>query len=146
MGTAVPSKRGDMFTMCAKWWTNSPAIEELSRASKALGMFELMLMSIAPVIFSNDNWIQYITGQPVEWTPAHCTRLIHLKTLLHFLRFELGAHCMHQWREVQWQGHLMDTQKTLQNLDGFYPDDSSVLQLHAVNGGDAILAGPLTNY
>uniref|UniRef100_A0AAV1V3T1 Uncharacterized protein n=1 Tax=Peronospora matthiolae TaxID=2874970 RepID=A0AAV1V3T1_9STRA len=94
MGTAVPSKRGEIFTLCAKWWTFSPAIEELSRASKALGMFELMLMSIAPVIFSNDHWIQYITGQPVEWIPAHHTRLLHPNTLLRLLRSELDAHCM----------------------------------------------------
>ena len=143
MGTAVPSKRGEMFTMCAKWWTTSPAIEELSRASKALGMFELMLMSIAPVIFSNDHWIQYITGQPVEWIPAHHTRLFHPNTLLRLLRSGLGAHCMTQWREVQWQGHLLDTLEALQTPDGFYPEDSSVLQLRAADGGVAILAGPL---
>ena len=53
MGTAVSSKRGKIFTLCAKWWMSSPAIEELSRASKALGIFELML--IAPVTFSNDH-------------------------------------------------------------------------------------------
>uniref|UniRef100_M4BRD7 Uncharacterized protein n=1 Tax=Hyaloperonospora arabidopsidis (strain Emoy2) TaxID=559515 RepID=M4BRD7_HYAAE len=143
MGTAVPSKRGEMFTMCAKWWTTSPAIEELSRASKALGMFEIMLMSIAPVIFSNDHWIQYITGQPVEWIPAHHTRLFHPNTLLRLLRSGLGAHCMTQWREVQWQGHLLDTLEALQKLDGFYPEDSSVLQLRAAVGGVAILVGPL---
>ncbi|RMX69974.1 hypothetical protein DD238_000673 [Peronospora effusa] len=65
MKTAVPPKRGDIFKMCAAWWTSSDEITELSRATKALGLFELMLMSIAPIIFSNDHWIQYITGQAV---------------------------------------------------------------------------------
>uniref|UniRef100_A0AAV1UGB9 Endonuclease/exonuclease/phosphatase domain-containing protein n=1 Tax=Peronospora matthiolae TaxID=2874970 RepID=A0AAV1UGB9_9STRA len=84
-------------------------------------MFQLMLMSIAPIIFSNDHWIQYITGQPVEWIPAHHTRLLHPNTLLRPLRSELGAHCMQQWREAQWQGHLLDILEALQQLDGFYP-------------------------
>ena len=62
MGTVVPSKRSDIFQACAKWWTTSESIMELSRASKALGIFELALMSIAPTIFTNDHWIQYLTG------------------------------------------------------------------------------------
>ncbi|RQM14917.1 hypothetical protein DD237_003952 [Peronospora effusa] len=94
--------------MCAAWWTSSDEITELSRATKALGLFELMLMSITPIIFSNDHWIQYITGQTVEWIPAHNTRLLHPNTLLCLLRSELGAHCMQHWREVQWQGPLLD--------------------------------------
>lgn len=143
MGSAVPSKRGDIFSLCAKWWTSSPDIEELSRASKALGMFEIVLMSIAPVIFANDHWIQYITGQPVEWIPAHHTRLLHPNALLRLLRSELGVHCMQQWREVQWQGHLLDTLEVLQQLDGFYPVDSSVLQLRAVDGEVTMIAGGL---
>ena len=98
MGTAAPSKRGEMFTLSAKWWTSSPAIEELYRASKALGMFELSLLSIAPIIFSHDHWIQYITGWQVEWIPANHTRLLHPNTLLRILQYELGAHCMQQWR------------------------------------------------
>ncbi|KAF1773397.1 hypothetical protein GQ600_15376 [Phytophthora cactorum] len=90
MGSAVPSKRREIFKTCAKWWTSSPSIEELSRATKALSMFELALMSMAPIIFTNDHWIQYLTGQPVEWIPAHHTRFLHPNTLLRLLRSDLG--------------------------------------------------------
>ena len=95
------------------------------------------------MIFENDHWIQYITGQPVEWIPAHHTRLLHPNALLRLLRSELGVHCMQQWREVQWQGHLLDTLEVLQQLDGFYPVDSSVLQLRAVDGEVTMIAGGL---
>ncbi|KAF1327938.1 putative Pollike protein, partial [Globisporangium splendens] len=134
MKTTVPSKRGDMFKTCANWWTSSNEMKELSRATKALGFFELMLMSIAPTIFSNDHWIHYITGQPVEWIPAHHTRLLHPNTLLMLLRSDLGAHCLSQWNEVQWQGYLFDDLEELRKLDGYYPVDESVLQLRVVEG------------
>jgi hypothetical protein len=91
-------------------------------------MFELALMSIAPTLFANDHWIQYITGQPVEWIPAHHQRLLHPNTLLRLLRSELGAHCMEQWRVMQWQGHLLDDLEALRKLEGFYPEDASVLK------------------
>uniref|UniRef100_A0AAV1VNR0 Uncharacterized protein n=1 Tax=Peronospora matthiolae TaxID=2874970 RepID=A0AAV1VNR0_9STRA len=141
MGSSVPSKRGDIFKMCAKWWTSSASITELSR--EALGIFELTLMSIAPTIFTNDHWIQYITGQPVRWIPAHHTRLLHPNTLLRLLRSDLGSLCMQQWREVQWQGHLLDDLESLRTLDGFYPDDSSVLQLRVVDGDVVMVASNL---
>ncbi|KAF1329068.1 putative Pollike protein, partial [Globisporangium splendens] len=134
MKTTVPSKRGDMFKTCATWWMSSDDIKELSRATKALGFFELMLMSIAPTIFSNDHWIQYLTGMPVEWIPAHHTRLLHPNTLLMLLRSDLGAHCLSQWNEVQWQGYLLDDLEELRKLDGYYPVDESVLQLRVVEG------------
>jgi hypothetical protein len=143
MGSAIPSKRSEIFKTCAKWWTSTDSIKELSRASKALSMFELALMSIAPTIFTNDHWIQYLTGQPVEWIPAHNTRLLHPNTLLRLLRSDLGAHCMQQWSEVQWQGHLLDDLEALRKLDGYYPDDSSVLQLQVVDDDVVIVAGGL---
>uniref|UniRef100_A0AAV1UDM2 Uncharacterized protein n=1 Tax=Peronospora matthiolae TaxID=2874970 RepID=A0AAV1UDM2_9STRA len=138
--TTLPRKRSSVLLPSK---TSTPAIEELSHASKALGMFELKLMSIAPVSFSNDHWIQYITGQPVEWIPAHHARLLHPNTLLRLLWSKLGAHCMQQWKEVQWQGHLRDKLEALQQLEGFYPEDSSVLRLHAVYGGASMLASAL---
>ncbi|KAF1315557.1 putative Pollike protein, partial [Globisporangium splendens] len=134
MKTTVPSKRGDIFKTCATWWRSSDQVSELSRATKALGFFELMLMSIAPTIFSNDHWIHYITGQPVEWIPAHHTRLLHPNTLLMLLRSDLGAHCLSQWNEVQWQGYLLDDLEELRKFDGYYPVDESVLQLRVVEG------------
>jgi hypothetical protein len=143
MKTKVPSKRDEMFRTCAKWWRSSDQMNELSRATKALGMFELLLMSIAPTIFSNDHWIQYITGQPVEWIPAHHTRFLHPNTLLMLLRSELGAHCMSQWTEVQWQGYLLDDLEELRKLDGYYPVDESVLQLQVVKGEVVLVAGGL---
>ena len=143
MGTTVPSKRSEIFKTCAKWWTSTPSITELSRASKALGMFELALMSIAPTIFTNDHWIQYLTGQPVEWIPAHHTRLLHPNTLLRLLRSDLGSFCMQQWSEVQWQGRLLDDLESLQKLEGFYPDDSSVLKLQVVDDNVVMVASGL---
>lgn len=55
MGMSMLPKRQDIFKGCAKWWTHTDAITELSRASKALGMFELALLSIAPTLFKNDH-------------------------------------------------------------------------------------------
>ena len=52
---------------------------------------------------------------------------------------------MQQWAEVQWQGHLLDTLDTLRALSGYYPMDSSVLKLRAVNGEVTILAGGLAS-
>ncbi|KAF1328542.1 putative Pollike protein, partial [Globisporangium splendens] len=143
MKTTVPSKREELFKTCAKWWRSSEQISELSRATKALGFFELMLMSIAPTIFSNDHWIHYITGQPVEWIPAHHTRLLHPNTLLMLLRSDLGAHCLSQWNEVQWQGYLLDDLEELRKLDGYYPVDESVLQLRVVEGEVVLKNGHL---
>lgn len=143
MKMKVPSKRNDMFVTCAKWWTSSDQIIELSRATKALGTFELMLMSIAPTLFSNDHWIQYITGQPVEWIPAHHTRFLHPNTLLLLLRSDLGAHCMSHWNAVQWQGYLFDDLEELRQQDGYYPVNESVLQLQVVNGEVVLIAGGL---
>ena len=146
MKTKVMSKRNDMFTACAKWWTSSNQITELSRATKALGIFELMLMSIAPTIFNNDHWIQYITGQPVEWIPAHHARFLHPNTLLILLRSDLGAHCMSQWSSVQWQGFLLDDLEELRQLDGYYPVNESVLQLRMVDGEVVLIAGGLPTH
>ncbi|CAI5721981.1 unnamed protein product [Peronospora destructor] len=110
-------------------------LDSRALATKALGLIELALMATAPMLFTHDHWIQYIIGQPVEWIPAHNTRLLHPNTLLQLLRSDLGAHCMQQWREVQWQGYLLDDLESLRKLDGFYPDDSSVLKLHVAADG-----------
>ncbi|KAF1318181.1 putative Pollike protein, partial [Globisporangium splendens] len=93
-----------------------------------------MLMSIAPTIFANDHWIQYLTGMPVPWIPAHHTRLLHPNTLLMLLRSELGALCMKQWAEVQWQGRILEDLEALRDLEDYYPDDASVLKLQVVDG------------
>ncbi|KAL7682726.1 hypothetical protein Plhal304r1_c047g0129481 [Plasmopara halstedii] len=100
--------------------------------TKALSFFELMLMSIAPTIFCNDHCIQYLTGQPEEWIPAHHAKLLHLNTLLILLRSELGSDCIHQWSEIQWQGYLLDNLEIPRQLDVYYTVDKSVLQLKIV--------------
>ncbi|KAF1331469.1 putative Pollike protein, partial [Globisporangium splendens] len=143
MKTKVPSTRGDLFHTAAKWWTTSEPVRELSRATKALSLFELMLMSIAPTIFANDHWIQYLTGMPVPWIPAHHTRLLHPNTLLMLLRSELGALCMKQWAEVQWQGRILEDLEALRDLEDYYPDDASVLKLQVVDGNVVMAAGSL---
>ncbi|KAL7679808.1 hypothetical protein Plhal304r1_c073g0161211 [Plasmopara halstedii] len=127
MGSAVPSKRADIFKTCSAWWTHSDAITELSRASKALGIFEMALMATAPLLFKNGHCIQYFTGRPVEWTPTHHTRLLHPNTLLMLLRSDIGTHCVTQWCEEQWQGHLLDDLEALRALKGYYPEDTSCL-------------------
>ncbi|KAL8000666.1 hypothetical protein Plhal703r1_c21g0092221 [Plasmopara halstedii] len=55
MGSTVLSKRADIFEACSAWWRHSEAITELSRATKALGMFEMALMATAPMLFKNDH-------------------------------------------------------------------------------------------
>ena len=47
---------------------------------------------------------------------------------------------MKQWREVQWQGYLLDNLESLRELEGFYAEDSSVLQLQVVDGEVALVA------
>ncbi|KAL7689853.1 hypothetical protein Plhal304r1_c014g0052601 [Plasmopara halstedii] len=111
------------------------SLTELSRASKALGTFELALMSIAPILFKNDQWIQYLTGQQVEWIPAHHSRFLHPNTLLLFLRSDIGLLCMQQWREVQWQGHLLHDLEALRKLDGCYAVEASMLKLYVATNG-----------
>ena len=146
MGTTVPSKRSDLFKACAKWWTRTDQVHELSRFTKALGVFELALMSATPMIFTKDHWIQYITGEPVQWIPAHHARLLHPNTLLKLLRSDLGALCMEKWRQVQWQGYLLDDLEELRKLDGEYPVDESVLQLHVADDGSVtLMAGGLAS-
>lgn len=144
IGKPLPAQRQDIFKECARWWTHSDSILELARASKALGLFELALMSTAPTLFRNDHWIQYLTGQPVMWIPAHHTRFLHPNTLLRLLRSEVGTLCMQQWREVQWQGHLFDDLEALRKLDGFYPDESSVLKVHVEAGQVMAIADGLS--
>ena len=95
----------------------------------AVGLFELSLLTIAPTIFKNDHWIEYLTGQPAEWIPAHNTRLLHPNTLLRLLRSELEEHYMKQWAEVQWQRPLHDDLEMLRKLDEYYAADVSVIQL-----------------
>ncbi|TYZ53554.1 hypothetical protein PybrP1_008978, partial [[Pythium] brassicae (nom. inval.)] len=138
-GTSVPSKRQDLFKACAKWWTATDQIFELSRLTKALSVFELALMSAAPTIFLHDHWIQFVTGEPVQWVPAHHVRLLHPNTLLKLLRTDLGSLMLKQWRLLQWQGSLLDELEELRVLDGEYPDDESVVQLQVDAPGQVTL-------
>ncbi|TYZ55546.1 hypothetical protein PybrP1_008464, partial [[Pythium] brassicae (nom. inval.)] len=52
-------------------------------------VFELALMSAPPTTFTKDHWIQFVTGEPVQWVPAHHARLLHPNALLKLLRSDL---------------------------------------------------------
>ncbi|TYZ69419.1 hypothetical protein PybrP1_004226, partial [[Pythium] brassicae (nom. inval.)] len=134
------NRREDLFKVCAKWWTSSEPVRELSRLMKALSVFELALMSAAPTIFAKDHWIQFVTGGPVQWVPAHHARLLHPNALLKLLRSDLGTLCMEHWRHVQWQGHLLDELEELRKLEGEYPTDGSVLKLQVADDGSVALS------
>ncbi|KAF1315563.1 putative Pollike protein, partial [Globisporangium splendens] len=148
MGASVPSKRQDIFVTCGKWWKVTPKIFELTRFTKALSAFELSLMSIAPTLFANDHWIQFVTGHPVEWIPAHHARLLHPNTLLSLLRSELGELCMTHWREIQWQGHMLDELEELRTLEGHYPaDDVLTVNTNGVKkNGHLLIENLLSKY
>ncbi|KAL8016768.1 hypothetical protein Plhal710r2_c024g0096581 [Plasmopara halstedii] len=107
-------------------------------------MLELALMFIVSKIFANDHRIQYLLGQPVEWIHAHNTRMLHPYTIPNQIRTVFGIHCIQQWSKVQWKGVLLDDQEALSELDGYYPDGSSVLQLRDVDDGMVMIAGGWT--
>ncbi|KAL7687123.1 hypothetical protein Plhal304r1_c024g0083411 [Plasmopara halstedii] len=98
-------------------------------------------MSIEPIFFCNDHWIQYLTGQPVEWIPARHARLLHPNTFLMLLRSKLGSYCIQQRSEIQRQRYLLDDLEELWQLDGYYPVDESVLQLQILEKGVVFRSG-----
>ncbi|KAL7680956.1 hypothetical protein Plhal304r1_c061g0148741 [Plasmopara halstedii] len=50
MEMSAPANRLDIVKACTRWWVHTDEVTELSRASKTLGIFELALMSIAPIL------------------------------------------------------------------------------------------------
>ncbi|KAF1316445.1 hypothetical protein FI667_g15412, partial [Globisporangium splendens] len=134
LGDKVPKKREELFQRVAPWWkVSSDSTEELVRATRALALFELMLMCTASRVFEKDYWLQHVTGVSVAWIPAHNPRLLHPNLLLVLLRSKLGAIYFQLWKGIQWQGSLLDDLEALRTGDGFYPDDASVLQLQKVD-------------
>ncbi|KAF1335930.1 hypothetical protein FI667_g989, partial [Globisporangium splendens] len=130
----VPKKREELFQRVAQWWkVSSDSTKELVRATRALALFELMLMCTAPRVFEKDYWLQHVTSMSVAWIPAHNRHLLHPNLLLVLLRSKLGAICFQLWKDIQWQGSLLDDLEALRTGDGFYPDDASVLQLQKVD-------------
>lgn len=145
LGDKVPKKREELFQRVAKWWkAPSDSTKELVRASRALALFELMLMCTAPRIFEKDYWLQHVTGMSIAWIPAHNRRLLHPNLLLALLRSKLGEICFKLWEDVQWQGSMLNDLEALRASDGFYPDDASVLQLQKVDDQLTLVAGPLS--
>ncbi|KAL8008936.1 hypothetical protein Plhal710r2_c076g0179361 [Plasmopara halstedii] len=128
----------------AKHLASADSTKELIRASRALALFELMLMCTAPRIFEKDYWLQHVTGMSIAWIPAHNRRLLHPNLLLALLRSKLGKICFKLWEDVQWQGSLLDDLEALRASDGFYPDDASVLQLQKIDDELTLVAGPLS--
>ncbi|KAF1330506.1 putative Pollike protein, partial [Globisporangium splendens] len=134
LGDKVPKKREELFQRVAPWWkVSSDSTKELARATRALALFELMLMCTAPRVFEKDYWLQHVTSMSIAWIPAHNRRLLHPNLLLVLLRSKLGAICFQLWKDIQWQGSLLDDLEALRTGDGFYPDDASVLQLQKVD-------------
>ncbi|KAL7684664.1 hypothetical protein Plhal304r1_c034g0106111 [Plasmopara halstedii] len=73
---------GENFTFATKWkrvvyqwWNTSESTPELNRTTKALEMFELALMPIAPTIFVNDHSISRVSrsGGSPRTTRNCCT-------------------------------------------------------------------------
>ena len=142
IGEKLPKKREDMLRTLAHLWKDDN-LSQLIRATRALSLFELMLMCTAPQIFQKDEWIQRITGQPVAWIPTTNCRLLHPNTLIALLRSELGNRCIQMWEMVQWQGQTFDDLDYLRSAEVHYPDDG-VLKLTAVCGQATLMAGPIT--
>ncbi|KAL7679137.1 hypothetical protein Plhal304r1_c084g0168041 [Plasmopara halstedii] len=101
----------------AKHLASADSTKELIRASRALALFELMLMCTAPRIFEKDYWLQHVTGMSIAWIPAHNRRLLHPNLLLALLRSKLGKICFKLWEDVQWQGSLLDDLEALRAKD-----------------------------
>jgi hypothetical protein len=141
-GEKLPKSRDEVFRRTAKWWRD-PKMAVLLRATRALSLFELMLMCTAPHIYKNDMWIQRLTGHPVGWIPALNGRLLHPNVLLSLLRSELGAQIFRVWEKTQWQGELLEDLEYLQGCGLFFADDEAVLQLTSVDGAPTLGAGPL---
>jgi hypothetical protein len=145
LGDKVPKKREELFQRVAQWWkVSSDSTKDLVRATRALALFEIMLMCTAPRVFEKDYWLQHVTGMSVAWIPAHNRRLLHPNLLLVLLRSKLGEMCFQLWKDIQWQGSMLDDLDALRIGDGFYPDDASVLQLQKEDDQLTLVAGPLS--
>ena len=143
IGGKVPSNRNELFAKVNSWWTATPENAQLITATKALAFFELMLLSTAPMIYKNDHWIQYITGEPAIWIPAHHCRLLHPNTLLLLLRSYVGTLCLSEWFDLGWTNEIYDHLEELQLSENVYFDEASVLQLRSENDMVQLIAGPI---
>lgn len=142
LGTKVPKTRDGVFRCVAQWW-NNPDTPTIVRATRALSLFELMLMCTAPQIFEKDYWLQRLTGWSVPWIPAHNRRLLHPNMLLVLLRSEIGTHCFKIWEAVQWQGDILEDLEYLRDCGHYFPENADVLQLQQVDGQSVLVTGPL---
>ena len=78
----------------------------LTRATKALVMMELLLMSTVLTLYTKDHWVQYLIDWPVILLPGlHC-RLLPISVLLSLSRSEVGIKCRSQWFGGKWRGVL----------------------------------------
>lgn len=141
-GSKLPKTRDEIFRIMAVWW-KKPGVHTALRVSRALALFETMLMCTAPQLFTKDIWIQRLTGHPVVWIPALNCRLLHPNLLLTLLRSDIGKKCFDIWETIQWQGSLLDDLEYLRTCELFFPDDEAVLQLQETSGGPTLVTGPL---
>ena len=143
IGGKVPSNRNELLAKVESWWTSNPEYNQLITATKALAFFELMLLATAPMIYKNDHWIQYITGAPAIWIPAHHCRLLHPNTLLLLLRSYVGTLCLSEWFDLGWTNEIYNHLEELQLSENVYFDEAAVLQLTSQNDVVQMIAGPL---
>ncbi|KAL8020186.1 hypothetical protein Plhal710r2_c014g0065141 [Plasmopara halstedii] len=62
--TKVPKTPDDVIQCLASWWDNSNTAIK-TRATRALSLFEMMLVCTAPMTFDKDYWLQRLTGWSV---------------------------------------------------------------------------------
>lgn len=144
VGGSVSAVRKVMLAAVDNWWNASAAVEELTRATNSLAFFELMLMCTAPTIYHSDHWIQYVTGHPVVWIPAHHCRLLHTNVLLQILRSPLGTLCLSEWFDAKWESPIFDDLVQLQSSNRFLTDEASILQLKEEDGIHKLVVGSLS--
>ncbi|DAZ99011.1 TPA: hypothetical protein N0F65_011266, partial [Lagenidium giganteum] len=131
--TKMPKSRQDLLTSTASWWLDGD-LRDLVRHTKALALFEVMLMCTAPQRFTKDTWVQLLTGHSVPWIPAHNTRLLHANSLVALLRSPLGQRCFELWEDAQWNSSMLQDLIALRDSTKYFPDEQSTLQLKWVDG------------
>jgi hypothetical protein len=101
-------------------------------------------MATVPTLFANDYWVHWLAGQSVAWIPANHTRLLHLNVLLGLLRTEVGALCLQQMAEAEWDSRLHADLRALAQSQLYYSEEHATLQLQEQDGHYRLTVGPLS--
>ncbi|KAG9414720.1 hypothetical protein AC1031_008127 [Aphanomyces cochlioides] len=102
----------------------------------ALAAFELWLAVQAPLVFRNDEWILYLTRQPVSWLPTKYGRMLAPTTLWALLKSPFGQYFAEELNRVCktemfsriWQLSVDAYQPTDSSLTAFAGNDKTRLQ------------------